>query len=452
MPLSDSVLTLGPDFTHPPTCPPTHPPTPQNAPTPSAQVWANCREYNEEGSDIMAECNSTQQAFEAAWRLEGLPLEAAAWQPQRAAELRQQAAARLTALQQEERARAAAAAAAAAAMVMPNIVVAPRPAAPKPAAPKPAAPKPAQKRKQPEGFQAGVGGMPAAMPGGAPVVVTVAPAGGMPVGGMQAGGGGVERAAPASKRSRAKAGASEGDWQQRAMQALQRLMQLEASEAFHEPVSSPAGLGSGRAGSVLLYAGRVTRVSAVQQHPHPPPQPLRPRPALPSAPPSSNPTTPSACALPALPSLRQVPRDVPGYHDIIKKPRCLEQIQRNLQRSKYANPAELLADVQLVWDNCREARTEPARARHPPRRVPMLRKKNAFSCWGLLRSEATLHAGALCSRDREGGDGQAAEQVAFCLGCHLCLAAGILPCCAPPAHPIAPPLPAVQRARCPSSG
>lgn len=30
----------------------------------------------------------------------------------------------------------------------------------------------------------------------------------------------------------------------------------------------------------------------------------------------------------------QVPRDVPGYHDVIKKPRCLEQIQRNLSKGR----------------------------------------------------------------------------------------------------------------------
>lgn len=229
-------------------------------------MWSNCQQYNEEGSDIMAECNSTQQAFEAAWRLEGLPTEAAAWQPERAAELRQQAAARLAAMQQEERARLAAAAAAAAGLVMPGGV-----AAPKPAAPKPAAPKPAQKRKQPEGYAAGAGGMPAAvpvampgmMPGAAPAAAAAA------ADSMQTGGSGFERPAPASKRSRAKAGGgADVDWQQRAMQALQRLMQLEASEAFHEPVGAPAGLGMRR-----------------QRAPHPAPAPsktalLRPAPAL----------------------------------------------------------------------------------------------------------------------------------------------------------------------------
>ena len=34
----------------------------------------------------------------------------------------------------------------------------------------------------------------------------------------------------------------------------------------------------------------------------------------------------------SLPACPQVPRDVPGYHDVIKKPRCLEQIQRNLAK------------------------------------------------------------------------------------------------------------------------
>jgi hypothetical protein len=49
-----------------------------------------------------------------------------------------------------------------------------------------------------------------------------------------------------------------------------------------------------------------------------------------------------------------VPRDVPGYHEAIRRPRCLEQIQRSLAKGKYAAPAQFLADMQLVWDNCRE--------------------------------------------------------------------------------------------------
>lgn len=35
----------------------------------------------------------------------------------------------------------------------------------------------------------------------------------------------------------------------------------------------------------------------------------------------------------------QVPRDVPGYHDVIRKPRCLEQIQRNLSKGVYWDAA-----------------------------------------------------------------------------------------------------------------
>ena len=45
---------------------------------------------------------------------------------------------------------------------------------------------------------------------------------------------------------------------------------------------------------------------------------------------------------------------MPGYHEAIRRPRCLEQIQRSLAKGKYAAPALFLADVQLVWDNCRE--------------------------------------------------------------------------------------------------
>lgn len=187
---------------------------PQLAPFSSAapsQVWANCRTYNDPASAIQAQCNDTQRAFDAAWRLEGLPFDPATWQPQRAAQLRQEAAARLAAMTPEQRAHLVAA-----------LAGAPLPAArPTQAAGAGSRPstgggstgsKPAVKRKLSEG--AAASGVSPAMPGGH------GPASG--------------RAAPAPKRTRMDS----GDWQTRAMHALNTLMRLEASEAFHEPVRS----------------------------------------------------------------------------------------------------------------------------------------------------------------------------------------------------------------------
>lgn len=95
-----------------------------------------------------------------------------------------------------------------------------------------------------------------------------------------------------------------------------------------------------------------------------------------------------------------MPRDVPGYHDVIKKPRCLEQIQRNLQRSKYASPAELLADVQLVWDNCREVSGQATE--------PSIRQEQRWAdCRGMQSLGASMQR-PLCSWSARGTGGQAA--------------------------------------------
>jgi hypothetical protein len=164
-------------------------------------VWSNCREYNHEESEIMVYCNDTQRAFEAAWQMEGLPTLAAAWQPQRAATLRAEAAALAAAMTQQERQAmmAPAAGGGAAAGGGPKAGGGSRPSsgAGKPAAAPSGGAKPAVKRKLSEG----------------------------------AGGGGQ---GPPSKRGKA----FEGDWTQRAQQALAQLMRLEASEPFHEPVGA----------------------------------------------------------------------------------------------------------------------------------------------------------------------------------------------------------------------
>lgn len=217
------------------------PPLPRSV---SRQVWSNCAAYNSDGSDIMAQCHDCRRAFDTAWRLEGLPTEPAAWQPAKAAELREDAARRLAALPPDQRAALTAALAGAPVpQLKPQQQARPAAAAPAPApAPAPAqaaapapmaapmpvmapaqaqalapAPRPQQplKRKLSEGgpASAAAGVMQAGMPPQAQ-----------------------PRAPPPSKRSRGPA-IDQGDWQTRAMQALARLMQLEASEPFHEPVS-----------------------------------------------------------------------------------------------------------------------------------------------------------------------------------------------------------------------
>lgn len=47
-----------------------------------------------------------------------------------------------------------------------------------------------------------------------------------------------------------------------------------------------------------------------------------------------------------------VPRGVPYYHDIVKKPMDLGTIALQLERGMYQTLPELQADMQLVWDNC----------------------------------------------------------------------------------------------------
>ena len=46
-------------------------------------------------------------------------------------------------------------------------------------------------------------------------------------------------------------------------------------------------------------------------------------------------------------------KDVPNYHKVIEKPICLRQIRDNLRRHGYAEKNQFLADVYLMFDNCR---------------------------------------------------------------------------------------------------
>jgi transcription initiation factor TFIID subunit 1 len=47
-------------------------------------------------------------------------------------------------------------------------------------------------------------------------------------------------------------------------------------------------------------------------------------------------------------------KDAPTYHLKITKPVCLRQIRENLRKHGYAEKNQFLADVQLMFDNCRE--------------------------------------------------------------------------------------------------
>lgn len=47
-----------------------------------------------------------------------------------------------------------------------------------------------------------------------------------------------------------------------------------------------------------------------------------------------------------------VPRGIPFYHDIVKRPMDLGTVARQLERGMYQTLDELQADVQLIWDNC----------------------------------------------------------------------------------------------------
>lgn len=47
------------------------------------------------------------------------------------------------------------------------------------------------------------------------------------------------------------------------------------------------------------------------------------------------------------------PRDVPDYYTVIAHPMDLGTIKDRLLQGAYATPLDVLADVQLVWSNCR---------------------------------------------------------------------------------------------------
>jgi Bromodomain len=49
-----------------------------------------------------------------------------------------------------------------------------------------------------------------------------------------------------------------------------------------------------------------------------------------------------------------VPKSLTWYHDIIKKPMDLGTVSSKLSRGIYQSLAELQADVQRIWDNCRQ--------------------------------------------------------------------------------------------------
>jgi hypothetical protein len=54
----------------------------------------------------------------------------------------------------------------------------------------------------------------------------------------------------------------------------------------------------------------------------------------------------------APPFSEPVPREVPYYYDIIKRPMDLGTIYTKLQNGQYGSPGEMYADVALVWSNC----------------------------------------------------------------------------------------------------
>ena len=49
-----------------------------------------------------------------------------------------------------------------------------------------------------------------------------------------------------------------------------------------------------------------------------------------------------------------VPKSLTWYHDIIKKPMDLGTVASKLNRGAYQTLPELQADMQRIWDNCRQ--------------------------------------------------------------------------------------------------
>ena len=47
------------------------------------------------------------------------------------------------------------------------------------------------------------------------------------------------------------------------------------------------------------------------------------------------------------------------YHDVIKKPMDLSTVQKNLDNDMYNNKDEFVADILLIFDNCRAVSSFP---------------------------------------------------------------------------------------------
>ena len=109
------------------------------------------------------------------------------------------------------------------------------------------------------------------------------------------------------------------------------------------------GEGKGRRPGVRVWGGSLQCTSAPGRRCRARPSLARAsRPAPPRLPPRAPPLIP-----PPLSPSPLLPRDVPNYHSVIKQPRCLEGIERKLAQGRYHTPSSLLADVALVWENCR---------------------------------------------------------------------------------------------------
>jgi len=46
------------------------------------------------------------------------------------------------------------------------------------------------------------------------------------------------------------------------------------------------------------------------------------------------------------------------YLMVIQKPMDLSTVKKNLKKSKYSTASEVLADIQLIWDNCKSYNVE----------------------------------------------------------------------------------------------
>ncbi|GAB4819339.1 hypothetical protein N2152v2_006385 [Parachlorella kessleri] len=309
--------------------------SPQDTLEDTRLVWDNCSAFNEEGSEIVAAAGETQAALEAAWAAAGLPGGPFEAWPARQPGLQSKAQAdpRVDEWIQQQRAARRQEAQQAAVATAGEAATSSRPPR--------AARRSAAGRELLASLQA-------------PSPRKEGPGGGQGAAAQAAGASSVEMAAGVAAPAAAVTGGGAAGVGSRRL----RLKQLAAPRAPQVESASEAAEKSQHA----RQARPPEQGQQQQQQQQPPGGKDRGRRVpVPDWPAHAGKVLKAVMRLRDAESfLLPVPRNYPGYHQVVKHPMDLGTVAKKLQQGKYQDPAQVKADVDLVWSNCRLFNDESA--------------------------------------------------------------------------------------------